>query len=146
MWENFVLLAIFDTCDVVYNWSISLLPPIVLDNLFEGTWNFFLSLPHIFEWSESKVLSVILIYMYLTGMYIFSMIPPLSPEKWNLGGGRGMIFSLIVKSALFLAENRNYWKNHKKGLKLASLFFLFRFSPLVVMQCFPQCSVGKGGG
>ena len=34
MWENFVFLAIYDTCDVVYNWSISLLPPIVLDNLF----------------------------------------------------------------------------------------------------------------
>ena len=32
--ENFVFLVIFDTCDVVYNWSISLLPPIVLDNLF----------------------------------------------------------------------------------------------------------------
>ena len=27
--------VIFDTCDVVYNWSISLLPPIVLDNLFD---------------------------------------------------------------------------------------------------------------
>ena len=26
--------VIFDTCDVVYNWFISLLPPIVLDNLF----------------------------------------------------------------------------------------------------------------
>ena len=59
MWENFVLvifdtcdvvynwsisllspivldiLVIFDTCDVVYNWSISVLPPIVLDNLFD---------------------------------------------------------------------------------------------------------------
>jgi len=28
MWENFVFLVIFVTCDVVYNWSISLLPPI----------------------------------------------------------------------------------------------------------------------
>ena len=27
-------LVIFDTCDVLYNWSISLLPPIVLNNLF----------------------------------------------------------------------------------------------------------------
>ena len=27
-------ILIFDTCDVVYNWSISLLPPIVLNNLF----------------------------------------------------------------------------------------------------------------
>ena len=27
-------LVIFDPCDVVYNWSIPLLPPIVLDNLF----------------------------------------------------------------------------------------------------------------
>ena len=26
---------IFDTCDVVYNWSISLLPPIVFYNLFD---------------------------------------------------------------------------------------------------------------
>ena len=32
--ENIVFLVIFDTCDVVYNWVISLLPPIVLDNLF----------------------------------------------------------------------------------------------------------------
>jgi len=34
MWENFVFLVIFDTFDVIYNWSISLLPPSVLDNLF----------------------------------------------------------------------------------------------------------------
>ena len=34
MFENFVFLVIFDTCDVVYNYSISMLPPIVLDNLF----------------------------------------------------------------------------------------------------------------
>ena len=34
MRDNFVFLVIFDTCDVVYNWFISLLPPIVLYNLF----------------------------------------------------------------------------------------------------------------
>ena len=34
IWENLVFLVIFDTCVVLYNWSISLLPPIVLDNLF----------------------------------------------------------------------------------------------------------------
>ena len=34
IWKYFVFLVIFDTCDVVYNWSFSLLPPIVLDNLF----------------------------------------------------------------------------------------------------------------
>ena len=33
MGENVVFLVIFDTCDVVYNWFISLLPSIVLDNL-----------------------------------------------------------------------------------------------------------------
>ena len=33
MWENLVFLVIFDTYDVVYNWSISLLPPILPDNL-----------------------------------------------------------------------------------------------------------------
>ena len=32
--ENVVFFVIFDTCDVMHNWSISLLPPIVLDNLF----------------------------------------------------------------------------------------------------------------
>ena len=31
MGENVVFLVIFDTCDVMYNWSISLLPPIVLE-------------------------------------------------------------------------------------------------------------------
>ena len=34
MRDNFVFLVIFDTCDVMYNWFISLLPPIVLVNLF----------------------------------------------------------------------------------------------------------------
>ena len=28
----------FDTYDVVYNWPISMLPPIVLGNLFEKTY------------------------------------------------------------------------------------------------------------
>ena len=32
--RNFFFLVVFDTCDGVYNWSISLLPTIVLDNLF----------------------------------------------------------------------------------------------------------------
>ena len=40
MGENVVLLVIFDTCDVMYNWFISMLPPIVLDNLFEIYNNF----------------------------------------------------------------------------------------------------------
>ena len=34
MGENVVFLVIFDTCDVMFNWFISLLQPIVLDNLF----------------------------------------------------------------------------------------------------------------
>ena len=34
MWENLVFLVLVDTCDVVYNCFISLLPPIVLNNLF----------------------------------------------------------------------------------------------------------------
>ena len=29
-----MFLVKFDTCDVMFNWSISLLPPILLDNLF----------------------------------------------------------------------------------------------------------------
>ena len=36
--RNVVFLVIFDTCDVMYNWSISLLPPSVLDNLFVSTY------------------------------------------------------------------------------------------------------------
>ena len=35
MGEHIVFLVGFDTCDVMYNWSTSLLPPIVLDNLFD---------------------------------------------------------------------------------------------------------------
>ena len=34
MGENVVFPVKFDTCDVMYNLSISLLPPIVLDNIF----------------------------------------------------------------------------------------------------------------
>ena len=34
MGENVVFLVIFDACDVMYNWDISLLPPFVHDNLF----------------------------------------------------------------------------------------------------------------
>ena len=37
--RNFRFLVIFDTCDVVYIWSISLLPPIVLDNLFGSVYH-----------------------------------------------------------------------------------------------------------
>ena len=37
MGENVVFLVIFDTCDVMYNWSISLLLPLELDNLFDNT-------------------------------------------------------------------------------------------------------------
>ena len=39
-------LVIFDTCDVMYDWSISLLPPIVLDNLFavNQKWNVHISI------------------------------------------------------------------------------------------------------
>ena len=59
MGENFVFHDIFDTCDVLYNLNISLLPPIVLDTL--GTIyllllsiyiNFYLlkiSLEHVYE-------------------------------------------------------------------------------------------------
>ena len=39
------LIIIFDTCDVMFNWFISLLPLIVLDNLFENyhiQYNFFI--------------------------------------------------------------------------------------------------------
>ena len=35
MGKNVVFLVIFDTCDVTYNWFISLLPPIVLENPFD---------------------------------------------------------------------------------------------------------------
>ena len=37
--KKVVFLVIFDTCDVMYNWSVSLLPPIVIDNLF--AWHMF---------------------------------------------------------------------------------------------------------
>ena len=35
--RKFRFLVIFDTYDVVYDWLISLLPPIVLDYLFDDT-------------------------------------------------------------------------------------------------------------
>jgi len=45
---NVVILDIFDTYDVMNNWSISLLPPIVLDNLFAiNIFDFFPIFPYI---------------------------------------------------------------------------------------------------
>ena len=35
--QNVVFHVIFDTCDVMYNYSISLLPPIVFGYLFDFT-------------------------------------------------------------------------------------------------------------
>ena len=35
MWKNFVFLLLFDTCDVVHNWSISLLPSLVKFSLVQ---------------------------------------------------------------------------------------------------------------
>ena len=49
MWENIVVLVIFDTC---YNWPISLLLPYVLNNLFEfSPWR--LSRPSVCSYQES---------------------------------------------------------------------------------------------
>jgi len=56
MWANFDFLVIFDTCDVVYNWPISLLPPIVLDNLFGSLYNYILKSRKT-QIKSSKVLS-----------------------------------------------------------------------------------------
>ena len=36
MEENLVFLVIVDSCDIMYDWSISQWPPIVIDNLFGG--------------------------------------------------------------------------------------------------------------
>ena len=47
MSTNFVFLDMFDTCDVMYIWSISLLPPIVLDNLYLLKYEF--NLPDVYE-------------------------------------------------------------------------------------------------
>ena len=44
MLENFFFLVIFDTCDVVHNWFIYLLPPNVPD--------IFLNLTNFFNWFQ----------------------------------------------------------------------------------------------
>ena len=49
MGENVVFLVIFDSCDVMYNYSISLLPSILLDNLFGYSNNSGLKLKYIFS-------------------------------------------------------------------------------------------------
>ena len=61
MGENVVFLVIFDTCDVMYNLSISLLAHIVLDNLFGpggfDTWRISSEYSSaLFSWSLSFVI------------------------------------------------------------------------------------------
>jgi len=53
IWENFVSLVIFDTCDVVHSFSIFLLPPIVLANL---TWNIWTNRTHSLKYPRSTTL------------------------------------------------------------------------------------------
>ena len=71
MWENFVFLVIFDTCDVVYNWSISLLSPNVLDNLFGLYKNYLQTLYYMLDLNifnslyKHYLLNIIYIYGYM---------------------------------------------------------------------------------
>ena len=46
MEENVDFLLIFDTSDAIFNWFISLLPPIVLDNLFGFNLQWFSKIKH----------------------------------------------------------------------------------------------------
>ena len=48
-----VLNNLFDTCDVIYNWSPSLLRPIVLDNLFD-------TCDVVYNWSPSLLQPIVL--------------------------------------------------------------------------------------
>ena len=49
--RKYRFLVIFDTCDVVYNWFISVLPPIVLDNLL-GYFKPWILLDCLSEWQR----------------------------------------------------------------------------------------------
>ena len=63
MWENFVFLVMFATCDVMYTWSISLLSPIVPDNIF-GHWYFEIKLIDPLSTMERKMTILIKILQW----------------------------------------------------------------------------------
>ena len=74
MWENFFFLVIFDTCDVMYNWFNSLLPSIVLNNLFAITYSeYFLyrwstRLQNVYSYGGANCVGYILL-LFLTPWY-----------------------------------------------------------------------------
>ena len=74
MWNIFVFLLIFYTYDVVYNWSISLLAPIVLNNLYGLTMKSTIVLNNlygltmkstiVYDWSISLLAPIVLNNLY----------------------------------------------------------------------------------
>ena len=78
MWENFVFLVIFDTCDVVHNWSISLLPPILylilylIKTMYQSI--LFLFLSHL-SWKWPKPISFAVLLSTKRGLYQIHKYP-----------------------------------------------------------------------
>ena len=82
MSENFVFL--FRFCDVVYNWFISVLPPIVLDNLF-GYFKPWILLDCLSEWQRLNSFKRFGIMNWLFASKSSLIIPiSLQPENVNL--------------------------------------------------------------
>ena len=84
MWENFVFLVIFDTCDVVYNWFISLLPPIVLVYLVTTIYTEYRFLYGFFTWKLRNKISSTLRLKGILAINLNFIIPiSLQPERVN---------------------------------------------------------------
>ena len=113
MGENFAFLVIFDTCDVVYNWYISLLPPIVLNNLFECTYHSALR-GHIGARGKNGI--VVFLIPSILELFICS--------NWltNIWGGH---FCIIVKSLSFHSPLDVLFPP-RRFISLSEILFLLR--------------------
>ena len=113
MWENFVFLVLLDTCHVMYNWSFSLLPPIVLENLFDLLKFFSMTIMHVLcnNWRIFQTCNNLYriwgrnLYLIIDNIYTLQE-------------------TFILKCSM---KNLSKWKKNNKTLKICFSIFLMLF-------------------
>ena len=90
--RKFRFLVIFDTCDIVYNGSISLLPPVVLDNLFNMLLTKFLC--KLFFW-------ILILFFYFITLNV-PLVITMCTSKFSSGRGWSFLWSLELLLKFYL--------------------------------------------
>ena len=126
MWENFVFLVLLYTCDVMYNWSISLMPPVVLDNLFNMLLTKFLC--KLYFW-------ILILFFYFITLNV-PLVITMCTSKFSSGRGWSFLWSLELLLKFYLLCHL-----HRKFFSIFDLTFwsyLFVWSVLTLFKLLYQ--------